>query len=213
VIIGLDTLSWLIVLGNASSALLTGPLLIVLLGQDRAPRYQQFGWVLLLAAQGLLILLGVKAALAGFAWGPPVMIAVAVLNWTLWVRYRRQRRAPVDPASEHALSEIEQEFQDALDRQLGQRAESPSRSDAPSWKEAPAITNLLRRIAPDVMRDGRVAMVPAVPGLHSVGSAQIGRLANMSAAVELAEDAIAALNHHDRPAAQELRERLEAAKR
>lgn len=177
-IVGLDTLSWLIVLGNASSALLTGPLLIVLLGQERAPRYQQFGWVLLLAAQGLLILLGIEAALAGFAWGPLIMIAVAALNWTLWVRYRRQRRT-ARPVSKHNLSEVE----------------------AVSWREAPAITDLLRRIAPDVS------------GPRSVGSATIGRLGGMSAAVELAEDAIAALNHHDRPAAQELRERLEAAKR
>jgi hypothetical protein len=88
----LDTLSWLIVLGNFSSIMLTGPIPILAVGEERAPRWQQLGFAILFVAQGLLMWIGWELALSGFARGPLFMIAGAVANWLLW-RYLRRRRA------------------------------------------------------------------------------------------------------------------------
>jgi len=85
-----NILAWIIVFGNSTSALLTGPLLLFILGADRAPKWQQLGWLALVLAQGTLMVLGALTGLSGLRWGPLLMLAVAALNWTLWTIYRQR---------------------------------------------------------------------------------------------------------------------------
>jgi hypothetical protein len=88
-------MSWVIGVANPLSATLTGPLLIVLLNADRAVRWQEAGWLVLLVGQTTFLAFGLISDLPGFKYAQPFMIPVAGMNFTLWLIHRRNLKKAI----------------------------------------------------------------------------------------------------------------------
>jgi hypothetical protein len=102
-----EIMSWVIGVANPLSATLTGPLLVVTLGANRASKWQEAGWLVLLVGQTTFLAFGLISDLPGFKYAQPFMIPVAAMNFTLWLMHRRkvkQAAAEVEPGGRHRYS-------------------------------------------------------------------------------------------------------------
>jgi hypothetical protein len=86
-----ELLAWVIGIGNPTSALLTGPVLTRLAAAGRVSPHvarlgQGVGWVVLGVAQATFVVFGLTTGLDGFKFAQPVLIVIASVNFTIWLR-------------------------------------------------------------------------------------------------------------------------------